>query len=160
MRKLELEPWGREGSSLGHLLRHGRKQDAMTGGGAWSREPAGGLAAVKQGRRKAKEEEGGGDEELDCSPAGSERQRGRRVEDAMDRSSTAMGGEEEPSSLRWGRRPLAARGGRSQGDGAAAAPCACERRGGRLQGTWTPGDSLLREVPSSMGEELSSQLPP
>ncbi|PWZ17694.1 hypothetical protein Zm00014a_035966 [Zea mays] len=32
MRKLELEPWGREGSSLGHLLRHGRKQDAMTGG--------------------------------------------------------------------------------------------------------------------------------
>jgi hypothetical protein len=129
-------------------------------GGAWSREPASGLAAVKQGRRKAKEEEGGGDEEPDCSPAGSERQGGRRVEDAMDRSSTAMGGEEEPSSLRWGRRPLAARGGRSQGDGAAAAPCACERRGGRLQGTWTPGDSLLREVPSSMGEELSSQLPP
>jgi hypothetical protein len=32
MRKLELEPWGREGSSLGHLLRHGRKQDAMAGG--------------------------------------------------------------------------------------------------------------------------------
>jgi hypothetical protein len=32
---------------------------------------------------------------------------------------------------------------RSQGDGAAAAPCACERRGGRLQGTWTPWDSTL-----------------
>jgi hypothetical protein len=32
MRKLELEPWGMEGSSLGHLLRHGRKQDAMAGG--------------------------------------------------------------------------------------------------------------------------------
>ena len=76
MRKLELEPWGREGSSLGHLLHHGRKQDVMAGG-AWSREPAGGLAAVKQGRRKAKEEEGGGDEEPDCSPAGSERQGGR-----------------------------------------------------------------------------------
>jgi hypothetical protein len=72
MRKLELEPWGREGSSLGHLLRHGRKQDTMAGG-AWSKEPAGGLAAVKKGRRKAKEEEGGGDEEPDCSPTGSER---------------------------------------------------------------------------------------
>ena len=32
---------------------------------------------------------------------------------------------------------------RSQGDGVAPAPCACEWRGGRLQGTRTPWDSTL-----------------
>jgi hypothetical protein len=33
-------------------------KDAMAGG-AWSREPAGGLAVVKQGRRKAEDATGG-----------------------------------------------------------------------------------------------------
>jgi hypothetical protein len=102
MRKLELEPWGKEGSSLGHLLRHGRKQDAMAGG------------HVEQGRRKAKEEEGGGDEEPDCSPAGSERQGGGRHGGRACKAAAEPGMAAPCAMLHW-RRQQGRGAGRNEG---------------------------------------------
>jgi hypothetical protein len=153
MRKLELEPWEREGSSLGHLLRHGRKQDAMAGGGAWSREPAArlqqgrrvGLEAAEEGARPSREGELGGKgawrKELAAGKAGAM---------GAARQRASLRHEQERRGNRLGEMAPWRNAGRASGPGRpwlqALLPACCRgSQGGRRQGDACVGWKEERE---------------